>query len=896
MRPYSALLLLAALAVAHAQQYLLQSSFSGLSFFDNFDFWTAGDPTFGYVHYVDQPTAEQNGMIKVTNSSAIWGVDTTQVLDPMANLGRLSVRLTSVQSWTRGLFILDLAHMPANQCGVWPAWWMLGSGTWPENGEIDIIEFTNNLPNNLMALHTSESPNCTVAGSGQSGTLLTANCAGAGGYTGCGVSATKPNNIGLNFNRASGGVYAMEWTSTAIRMWFFTRDEVPSSILAASDTGPDPSTFGEPVANFEGSCDIDAHFFNHSMVFDTTFCGSYAGNTWEGDGCPLSDPASGWQSCNNFVATNPQAFVDAYWEVNYLKVYQSTGAPMVTSSGSLSSVLPAIRTSSVSTALSGAQGRSTTPTGIPSPVTTTPTSTPASSLIAETTTTSVVEPSSSMPPESSGATGPYATTIVVVVTVEPESPATMSPQVGFMHQQPRRVVPANNVERLAGAVTTLPGGSTDYCGFPGSACNGLQKRSDVVETHMDPPRIQSSMRTLLTPKPQHTPHVPYVGPNGIVHMPPKERDAEAQALEDGVAVVTTHMDPPRIQSSMRTLLTPKPQHTPHVPYVGPNGIVHMPPKERDAAAQTLDGGAAAFCSMHGSACHGLDGHGRAVGVLTSTSQAPKAGTTSEANGPGAVVKVPKTESSMLYLMGPALETTLWISGSPFVPPPYAPKFYYYDPQSKRAAEAGVTLTTQVKPPTTESSMLYLMGPALDITLWISGTPYTPPPYTPTFYYYDPQSKRTAEPIIPTQVSDAPSTIIADATVIRRAAMLQPTLPTGMYPKEGPASSSTTDKHPGHISSATCMPVIFVDDSGAAGGTGCLAPGNVEITKSEPIIAATMTSTAVLSTFTGQSSHGGDARYGFLADVMAGTAAGPSSVRAMTTVIYVAALSSLVALL
>ncbi|KAK3115701.1 hypothetical protein LTR53_004717 [Teratosphaeriaceae sp. CCFEE 6253] len=421
----------------------------------------------------------------------------------------------------------------------------------------------------------------------------------------------------------------------------------------------------------------------------------------------------------------------------------------------------------------------------------------------------------------------------------------MSPQVGFMHQQPRQVVPANNVERLAGAVTTLPGGSIDYCGVPGSACNGLHKRSDVVETHMDPPRIQSSMRTLLTPKPHYTPHVPYVGPNGIVHMPPKERDAEAQTLDGGTAV-------------------------------------HMPPKERDAAAQTLDGGAAAFCSMDGSACHGLDGHGRAVGVPTSTTQAPKAGTTSDANGPGAVVKVPKTESSMLYLMGPALETTLWISGSPFVPPPYTPTFYYYDPQSKRAAEAGVTLTTQVKPPRTESSMLYLMGPALDITLWISGTPYTPPPYTPTFYYYDPQSKRTAEPIIPTQVPDAPSTIIADATVIRRAAMLQPTLPTGMYPKEGPASSSTTDKHPGDISSATCMPVIFVDDSGAASGTGCLAPGNVDITKSEPIIAATTTSTAVLSVFTGQTSHG--------------TAAALSSVRAMTTVICVAALSTLVALL
>ena len=84
----------------------------------------------------------------------------------------------------------------------------------------------------------------------------------------------------------------MEWTSTAIRIWFFSRNEVPASIIEANDAGPDPNAFGVPVANFQGSCDIDAHFFNHSMVFDTTFCGSYAGNTWQGDGCPLIDPTN----------------------------------------------------------------------------------------------------------------------------------------------------------------------------------------------------------------------------------------------------------------------------------------------------------------------------------------------------------------------------------------------------------------------------------------------------------------------------------------------------------------------------------------------------------------------------------------------------------------------------
>lgn len=77
-------------------------------------------------------------MINITDSTTSWGVDTTSVLDPNANLGRLSVRLTSHQSWTHGLFILDLAHMPDATCGVWPSFWTLGgTGVWPSSGTSD---------------------------------------------------------------------------------------------------------------------------------------------------------------------------------------------------------------------------------------------------------------------------------------------------------------------------------------------------------------------------------------------------------------------------------------------------------------------------------------------------------------------------------------------------------------------------------------------------------------------------------------------------------------------------------------------------------------------------------------------------------------------------------------
>jgi hypothetical protein len=82
----------------------------------------------------------------------------------------------------------------------------------------------------------------------------------------------------------------MEWTSAGIQIWFFPRNAIPLSISAASSAaGPDPSTFGVPMASFQGSCDFDTHFIDHRLVFDTDFCGTYAGGTWQEQGCPMLD-------------------------------------------------------------------------------------------------------------------------------------------------------------------------------------------------------------------------------------------------------------------------------------------------------------------------------------------------------------------------------------------------------------------------------------------------------------------------------------------------------------------------------------------------------------------------------------------------------------------------------
>jgi hypothetical protein len=114
-------------------------------------------------------------------------------------------------------------------------------------------------------------------------------------------------------NSASLGVYAMEWTSSYIRTWFFPRNGIPADITAGV---PNPSNWASPYANFQGDCDIDSNFKNHQIVLDVTFCGDWAGGVW-GNGCAASTKTS---SCAAYVGNNPSAFINMYWSINSIKV------------------------------------------------------------------------------------------------------------------------------------------------------------------------------------------------------------------------------------------------------------------------------------------------------------------------------------------------------------------------------------------------------------------------------------------------------------------------------------------------------------------------------------------------------------------------------------------------
>jgi hypothetical protein len=76
------------------------------------------DPTGGYVQYVPFETAASAAIINNQSGIVHLGVDKTNVYTPDAP-GRASVRLESKMTFTEGIFVIDLTHMPTG-CGVWP--------------------------------------------------------------------------------------------------------------------------------------------------------------------------------------------------------------------------------------------------------------------------------------------------------------------------------------------------------------------------------------------------------------------------------------------------------------------------------------------------------------------------------------------------------------------------------------------------------------------------------------------------------------------------------------------------------------------------------------------------------------------------------------------------------
>jgi len=304
LRALSLVLLIGnALAVVYWQA----DSITGPEFFDAFSFKDIADPTHGRVNYVDYETARSQNLTYASANHFVLRADFKHVLSAEGPR-RNSVRLQSHKQYTTGVTIFNVRHMPEG-CGTWPALRTKGDDL-SNQSVIDIMEGVNDQGPNQVTLHTSAG--CTMPESRLQTGMSTGNNCNAG----CGVRMADPRSYGPSFNNNGGGWFAMERTSSFIKVWFWSRraSDIPLGVRKGA-LAVDTSDWGTPTSYFPNdSCPIETKFGPHNILISLTFCGDWAGNVYGSSGCP--------SSCVDFVNQNPSAFTDAYFDIGWLKIYE----------------------------------------------------------------------------------------------------------------------------------------------------------------------------------------------------------------------------------------------------------------------------------------------------------------------------------------------------------------------------------------------------------------------------------------------------------------------------------------------------------------------------------------------------------------------------------------------
>ncbi|KJK73676.1 hypothetical protein H634G_11048 [Metarhizium anisopliae BRIP 53293] len=343
MRPLSSLHATSVLALlcanSAATEFRLKNTYDASNFFDSFDFLTYGtvptqnDDNWSWVKYQNLENARSKGLTQIKNGEVYLGVDHTSLLDSSAE-GRDSLRVISKDKFKYGLIVTRFSHLPSRVCGGWPAYWTLGVGEWPKAGEIDLYEGWNLNIYNKPAIHvgTEEEVGKCIADQGnQEATLRTTNCDNtfADNVTqwrrqGCQSEETVNSNS--IWASPEGGIQALEWTKDYIKIFTWPHGKEPSNLGQA--TVVDTSLWGKPSVQILGSqCDIDRVFAEQQILFTLPFCGTPPGTEefWaglDGGSGTTCDKFTG-ETCIDYVAKNPQAFEDFYFQVQDVRYFES---------------------------------------------------------------------------------------------------------------------------------------------------------------------------------------------------------------------------------------------------------------------------------------------------------------------------------------------------------------------------------------------------------------------------------------------------------------------------------------------------------------------------------------------------------------------------------------------
>jgi Ricin-type beta-trefoil lectin domain/Glycosyl hydrolases family 16 len=249
-------------------------------FSDDFSGSSGSGPSSSWIYDTGAGSTFGTGEIEtMTNSSANVHLDGNGDLDLTA--------IKSGSSWTSGRIQTSTANVgapaggelevtasieqpnPGTGLGYWPAFWMLGPGQWPENGEIDILEDVNALSEHSGTFHCGTDPG---------GPCNETNGIGSG-LQSCGGCQTGYHTYTVIVNRTNTSAESITWYLDGTQFYQVNESQVGASTWQAA---------------------VDHNF---SIIFDLAMGGGYPNGV-----CGCTSPGSSTTS----GATMSVAYVAAY--------------------------------------------------------------------------------------------------------------------------------------------------------------------------------------------------------------------------------------------------------------------------------------------------------------------------------------------------------------------------------------------------------------------------------------------------------------------------------------------------------------------------------------------------------------------------------------------------------
>ena len=253
----------------------------------------------------------------MTNSTSNVHLDGNGNLDVTAlgsgsswTSGRIQTTSANVGAPAGGqLEVTASIQQPSGGLGYWPAFWMLGPGQWPENGEIDIMEDVNSLSEVSGTVHCGTDPGgpCNEPNGVGSGLRSCSGCqSGYHTYTMI-LNRTNTSNESITFYLDGSSYFTVTEAQVGTATWQAAFDHNLSIILDLAMGGAYPNG----VCNCTTPTSSTASGGTMSVAYVAAYStsGSGGGGGGGGGGTGTTGPITGYQGlCADVRGANSANF------------------------------------------------------------------------------------------------------------------------------------------------------------------------------------------------------------------------------------------------------------------------------------------------------------------------------------------------------------------------------------------------------------------------------------------------------------------------------------------------------------------------------------------------------------------------------------------------------------